>query len=31
LIAATGEILDVNADPDYTVRPEPIDTLALLG
>jgi peroxiredoxin len=31
LISATGEILDVNADPDYTVRPEPLDTLTLLG
>ena len=30
LIATTGEIIDVNADPDYTVRPEPLDTLALL-
>ena len=30
LIATTSEIIDVNADPDYTVRPEPLDTLALL-
>jgi peroxiredoxin len=30
LIESNGEIKNVDADPDYYVRPEPSDTLALL-
>jgi peroxiredoxin len=30
VIDRTGRIVSVDADPDYTVRPEPQDTLAVL-